>query len=324
MSTQPYVEYGAFSNGPGPFVCNGAELSVFFLEANHDKLVALLDKVFATSTAGATRYYPLGKHVMLTFGSMKVSSQTSPFDQMGYVDELHAALWIMAAAVDQHGEELVAQHLALFIPVIFIGNPLSLVGGREVIGYNKVWGWITLPDDTALDTFNVDGFGGNFATTTCAERFTCLTLQRQDGEPLRTRALNGIEEALQLAHQLLFPGHDAGSSEEFLVPGLTLLKSLFHDLHTQQMTQVFLRQFRSPIDGKLASQQQVVETDTQMHDVHVELIDHRYDVRVQSRDSHPFGKELGLVDQEVAFAMRVKMSFVQGNGRVLWDSTKPR
>ena len=320
MTDAPYVQYGGFTNGPGPFLSSGAELTVFFLEGDHDKLVALLDKVFNVPTGGTAMYAPLGGHVMVTFGSMNVSSTTPPFDKMGYVEELHAALWVLAVAVKQDGDELVAQHVALFIPMIFVSNALSLVGGREIIGYAKNWGWVSVPPADSLDTFTLDAFGGNFSPTTSAQQFRLLTLQRVDGSTLRTIVLDGLEEAWEKVRELVFPREAGPGSGERVKIGFRVAESIFHDMIHKQMTQVFLRQFRSAVDGTKASQQQVIETDTTMTNTRVSLVDHAFDVTVESRDSHPLEAELGLTNQRVEFAMRVNMDFVQGNGRVLWDS----
>lgn len=321
MTGTPYVQYGAFTNGPGPFLSSNAVMTAFFLRSDHDKLVALIDTVFNHPTGGQAMYAPLGEHIMLTFGEMKVTSTTPPFDRMGYVDELHAALWIPTVAVKPDGDDVVAQHLALFIPMIFVDNALSLVGGREVIGYAKNWGKVGLPTDgTALDTFTLDAFGGDFSPETSAHLFRCLTLTRVDDTPLRTIVLDGLEAAWDKVRETLFPDGIRAGGGAHVRMGLHVAESIFSDLVHRRMTQVFLRQFRSALDGTQASQQQVIETDTTMKNVHVSLVDHGYDVAVISKDSHPFATELGLTDQRVDFAMRISMDFEQENGRLIWDA----
>ena len=310
-----YIQYGAFTNGPAPYASDDALLYVFFLEGDHDRLRTLLDRVFAEPTAGAHRYHPIGRHVMLTVGNMPVRSVPPPFDQMGYVDELHAALWILTAAVEERHRHLVPLRLVSFVPMILVANPLSVIGGREVMGYNKAWGDITLPDPAHVDAFAVDGFGGPFAPDSKAGPIPLLRIQR-DHTALAPRALGGLREAAEHVHDAIFER----DGDELVVPGLRLARSVFDQIRHHTIGQVFLRQFRSPVDGTRASPQQVVEATSTIHDPHVDLLPHAFDIAIHSYDSHPLAEELGLTDQRVAWAMRVRMAFEQGAGEILWQA----
>jgi hypothetical protein len=305
--TPTFVEYGPFSNGPAPYSADGAELYVFFLEGDHDLLQHLLDRVFRDPSGGRVRYHALGSHVMLTLGTMDVRSLSPGFDRMGYVTELHAAFWILTAATGP-------LRLASFIPMILVENPLSVVGGREVIGYNKAYGWVALPDPKVVDAFSLDGFGGDFHPDTCAQRVPLLSIQRA-AEPLAARVFDSVEEAIAHTHAHLFPG-----SGELVAHGLRVGRSIFDDLKAPRLRQTFLRQFRAPQGGTAASQQQIVETLTSARDVSVELLPHDFDVTVHSYDSHPLGPELGLGNQRVAWGLRMRLGFTQDVGDVIWDA----
>ncbi len=112
----PYVDYGAVTTGPPPFHCADARMWAFFIEADHDKLVAMCDRVLNTPSGGEVHYAPLTRHVMMTLGTMNVTSMPKPYDTMGMVVELHAAFWVYTVAVKKEGPVLVAQHLASSSP----------------------------------------------------------------------------------------------------------------------------------------------------------------------------------------------------------------
>jgi hypothetical protein len=313
----PYVDFGGVTTAPAPFNLQDALVYAFFLEADADKLQAMCDKVFNTPSGGAALYHPLSHHVMLTFGTVKVTSTVPPWNNIGYVVELHAALWIMTVRVKKEGEFLVAQQIRLFIPAIFVDNPISLAGGREIHGFAKNWGWATLPDPSTLESFTLDAFGGNFGQNTSAGRTRLLALDRVDATaPLHLEPLRDIAHAARLVRDVVLPDRGSG----IVLPGWNLIKSLIEEAWRPEMPQVFLRQFRSAENGLLASQQQIVEASIKMNQETLHLIDHRYAFTLQQIDSHPFGTELGIHDQEVPFGIRITGQLMQEDGVVVWQA----
>jgi uncharacterized protein with NAD-binding domain and iron-sulfur cluster len=313
-TSQPsYVEYGSFTNGPGPYVSDAADLYAFFLKADYQLLNQLVSSVFAAPSNGAVRFWPLLDRVMLTMGTMPVCSTTPPFDRMGFVEERHAALWVLLMA---DCARLPLGSVAAFIPMMFIENQLSLIGGREVMGYAKAPGWIGLPQPAGPLTFSVDGLGGNYSPTTSAQRIPLLTIAPTGEGSSETTSFDGIGAALDYLIQEFFgDGPVIDLSQGHKAPA-----SILQELNMGQLTQVFLRQFRSSVDGRFASQQQIVTTSTQACNTQVDLISHPFQVSVMSYDSHPFARQLGLENQEVSFALHARLGFEQSNGTVIWDA----
>jgi len=311
MSAPTYVEYGGFTNGPGPWVADHAVVYAFVLQADHSALAALVTSVLTTPSAGATEYHALGSHVVVTFGQMDVRSSQPPFDQRGYVAELHTAIWAFTLGWAAGG----LPHLAAFIPAIFVSNPLSLTGGREVIGYNKNFGWVGLPDPATLDVFSLDAFGGDYSPTTQAARFPLLSFSRvATGPPAQPEALGGLDAALELVQPTLF-----GDAVDPSLGG-SLDDAAFGELFGASLRQVFLRQFRSPTAGLGASQQQIVETVTSFPNPSVELLNEPFDFTIQQVDSHPLMTETGLAAQQVPFALRITVGFTQDMGTIVWEA----
>ncbi len=312
----PYVQYGAVTTGPPPFHCADARMWAFFIEADHDKLAAMCDRVLNTPSGGEVHYVPLTRHVMITFGTMNVTSMPKPYDTMGMVVELHAAFWVYTVAVEKEGPVLVAQHLASFIPTIFVANPISLAGGREIFGFNKAWGWAELPDPDVLDRFHLDVFGGDFAIGTYAGRHPLMTLTRADATPLKRSPIADLDHAIETLVGDVLPGDG-----ELIVPGLHMAESIYHQLRDRTMVNVFLKQFRDVANGLQASQQQIIEAASKFDTIAVQRVHHDYNFVMQHLDSHPFADLLGIApEQTVSTVLQIDADFVQEAGSVVFDA----
>ncbi len=312
-----YVDYGGVTTAPAPFDLADALVYAFFLKADPAKLAAMCDKVFNTPSGGQACYIPVSPYVMLTFGTVNVTSMVPPWNTIGYVVEVHAALWIMTAGVKEEGGYQVAQEIRLFIPAIFVDNPISLAGGREIHGFAKNWGWATLPDPVTMATLTLDAFGGNFGTNTTAHRVPLLELQRTDlSEPLRLQPLADLGDAAEVVGNAVA----ANGGDQLILPSLDLIVALMEDMWNHDMPIVYLRQFRSAEDGTRASQQQIVEASIQMNTFELHLIDNEYSFTLYPIDSHPFGEELGIGNQQIPFGIRITGHLTQDDGVVVWQA----
>src|SRR5439155_1167057 len=143
-----YVDYGGLATCPSPVDCDDATLYSFILDADHGRLAALCERVFSAPSGGDLDLRPLGRHVMLTFGNVEqIKPQLEPWCQMGHVSERQVALWVPVVAVRSRQGRPIAMSLGWFVPYMWVDNPISLTGGREIYGYNENWGWVELPMD---------------------------------------------------------------------------------------------------------------------------------------------------------------------------------
>src|SRR4029077_7408059 len=58
-----------------------------------------------------------------------------------------------------------ALEVGWFIPGMLVDNPLSLAGGREIYGYNKMWGKIEVPAPGPAARMSLEAYGGDFDRT---------------------------------------------------------------------------------------------------------------------------------------------------------------
>ena len=213
--SQPsYVQYGGLTTVPGPFRCADAVIYAFFLKADATKLDAQCQRVFGESPGGHFGVTPVGSTVMLTFGSMNVNSLNTgqdpelnvPYDQMGYSPEKNAAVWMLTQS---------SKDMAVFVPAMWVDNPISLTGGREIYGFAKNWGTIGLAADETQ--FSLDVYGGDFgpgkSTGNCRldDRLRPAGRRRPDkgtgglgrcDRSRRTRGVRVLEEAVDLRNRV--------------------------------------------------------------------------------------------------------------------------
>ena len=331
----PYIEYGGLATCPSPVTCSGATLYSFFLEADHDHLLKLCRRVFNQPSGGHVDVRPLTSHVMLTFGMIeKIEPQLPPWSQMGYASERQVALWVPVVA-RHHGAAL---RIGWFVPYMWVDNPLSLAGGREIYGYPKNWGWIELPEDGQTGQLTLDAYGGNFDASRAVGRYRLMELTAvrsgalatgKATPPKRRPLVTGemlwgeLSDVVDHAHRALTEHVTATTTGLGLddVP-LQPLSRLFEAiLHRRGLPEFYLRQFRSVGDGRRASpRQQITDAVATVQRIKGRPLLSQFKFTLQQRDSHPVGDELGLDNQSTQAAFEVQMDFVLQEGSVLWEA----
>lgn len=324
LAPQPgnYVNYGGrTTNAPMPGYCRDVRLNCFILEAEHARLKALTDRAFAIPTRGRVQYIPITKYVMLSIGDLgSISSMVDPFHEMGYVHELQVSFWVLTARVRQLGNGYIAEDLAFFIPYMWVQNPVSLSGGREVVGYNKSWGKIYLPQESAPERFSLEAFGvKKFSPTAELTEHPLIDVIREGpgGHP-NPRTWSSPQHILEDLKKDM-AGLEKGS---FFIPGLQFAENLLIDAFNMQIPQIFLKQTRSMVDGLKSDYQAIIKSPARVNVLKglTELPDYR--VTIHHQDSYPIFDDLGIKSQKSLMSFEVKMDFTIENGQVLWESAE--
>ncbi len=311
MTATPYHEYGGLTTVPGPFRCAPSTVYYAPLRADATKLTDLCRTVL-TGPDGAA-YRPVGEYVLLSFGQITVRPvcpDTSPFygvpyDEMGTSFEHHAALWIPTEAVHRADRAEFVDRLARFVPAMWVDNPVSLLGGREIYGIAKQWGTPTISfDDPPSCTLDV--YGGDFGpdATTAVHRLFEFT-PRGGLHPVEA-VREAVEEAGEVAGDVL---HRLLRGEDTLPAG-SLLDEAVRTLTRHQLVEVAARQFRTPDDdGAHGSAVELVEIVTTVETAEAHPVHHGFDFTLLPLDSHPLERTLGIRSQTVPFAVRVTSDF---------------
>jgi hypothetical protein len=250
---------------------------------------------------------------MLTWGKIaKVVSQTPPYDQRGGVAEPQVAVWIPVALRDPGSRQ---ERFAMFVPYLWLSNPMSLATGRELFGYPKSGGMPEFPDDgQSPQTWKLSVFGLDYSPGSVADWGHPLLEVVQNESPE-----DGVEAELD---SLVDVARDAAGrllDDSDVIGDFEIAESLLSDVVTNRLPNVFLKQMRSVQDGLLASFQQVTQADYEVTKLSARPVPLEHQLTVHQLDSHPVITELGLESQSLGLAYSVEMDFNVGGGRVLWD-----
>jgi hypothetical protein len=307
-----YVDYGSLMTPPAPFRSTDTRLWGFWAQGDGERLAALCDKVFAQPTRGAVRCRPLSHYLMITWGKIgRVDSMTPPYDQRGGVEEPQVAIWVPVALRDPTSSR---DRFAMFVPYLWLSNPMSLATGRELFGYPKSGGVPEFPEDGAgPPTWKLSVFGLDYGADSLAEWGQPL-LEVVQGDPVdgADDEIGSLADVAGHAARRLFDDSDVVGDVEL---GLDLVD----DLRRDRLANVFLKQFRSVQDGPLVAFAQVTQADYEITRLSAWPVLREHRLTVHELDSHPVIAELGLSDQMLGPAYRVEMDFNVGWGHVLWD-----
>ncbi len=143
----PYVEYGALATAPGPLLCERARLYCFFVRTDRARVQQLCDRVLKEPTGGALRYRRASaRPVILTFGTIAGLRSLHPAHaDRGSASEPEAAIWVPTIAQRYESGRYVDEHLAIFMPYLWVDDPIAFASGREVYGFAKTQGWMRPP-----------------------------------------------------------------------------------------------------------------------------------------------------------------------------------
>ena len=307
----PYLEYGGLTSIPGPFHCSEARIVMTALQADPERLDSLCATVLVEPD-GTSRYTPVGEFVMLSFGSMVVRSTNpdrsgffdTPYSDMGAAVERHVALWVPTVAHRGDGDVESIDQFALFLPAMWVDNPVSLVGGREIYGIAKQWGVSTIGDDHSC---SLDVIGGDFGPGAMAGEQRLLDISPSPdihpGKAVRELA-DEVGRIVGGGLRKLLHGHVE-------VPDRALLAEVERAVVDRQLHQVAVRQFRTPAgDGASGSTPELVGITTRFSSLDVKLLDHGFDVVVHPLDSHPVLTSLGIASQTAVVGLEVAADFV--------------
>ncbi len=316
MTLPRFVEYGGRVDSPAPFQSDGGRLRAVPLQADPERLDALVDRALTVPAQGRIAYRAIGGIVLLQVGRFeRVTCLLAPFDQWGAVREVVAAFWVPVLAGREHLGVFVAERFGFFAPYVFVDNPMSYVGGRDVYGYNKSQARFE-PAEGIGPTVTIRTFGGNFSSDARAAWRPVVELEQQGGGgAAKGWTLDGAEAiAKALVPGLIDVALDEG---ELALPGLKLMERLTSAALHGRGTQVFLKQFRDADDGTRACYQAVVEAGATFQSVRAAPVGHPVKVTITPLDSHPLTEELGIATQTVTTALDCEVSFTVERGEVV-------
>jgi hypothetical protein len=341
-----YLEQGGLATAPGPLNCTGTTMFGFWADAHGPSLRELCARLFEQPSGGQVVVRPWSSKVLIAFVRIdRIDSEPPQFARVGHVSEREVVLWIPAFVL-KAPKPVPSDLLATVTACMWLDNPISITSGREVYGYPKSWGTIAsdpaeaigdgaepladgeLPDDPAtlsLDAFGVTRYGLNevpgprplLRLIRGAERAPPAPGHRDDDDDPLKRLLRESAAKLGIGSRAEAAARVADSER--------LLTTLLGRIEVSQM---FLKQFRSAAGDGLASSQEIVRAPA----THIAgfswdwLPD--YELEVSHLDSHPVSTtltpgepdllRLGLASQEIKTAFKARFNFRVERGETLW------
>jgi Acetoacetate decarboxylase (ADC)/Flavin containing amine oxidoreductase len=310
-----FVEYGGLTTIPSPYRSENATLHGFWARADGTKLDALCRRVFAEPSGGAADFRAIGEHIMVTWGQIPTVSSLDPaFSDLGSVDENQVAVWVPVVRVrEQIPGVPVPESFAMFVPYIWLNNPMSLTTGREVLGYAKSWGVPRFAAAGADAPFGLDAFGLR-EDGDQAGLHPLLAVTGEGDEAARGGPLLTLHDVVWHAVAELLPG-----GVEHLDLGFALPAELLADIAGNRLRSVFLKQIRAVEGASSAALQQITETSYIVRRLRAWPLSGPYRLAVHPMVSQPLARELGLEDQTLDLAYRCEMDFDVRDSRVLWQ-----
>jgi hypothetical protein len=325
-----HLQRGLFK---APYLQQDAHILVFLLAADRQRLRDLCDTKLnalgteAARTAPGFDYAPLAPYVLMLYATMKISSLDAQDRALGWMRETEISFWVPTVARAKSGGLLVPDHVAFFVPYLFVDNPYALLAGREVYGFPKTLGQIQGVADYDAPAFTLDVWG--------FERFG----PDEEGKVRRLLALRSTQPADDARPRAAAPWRSWGEARRALIHLLLddgghdpdgTTTSLLHALDQAEIPLVFLKQFPAVTDSARACYQALVEAPARVVEFHA---GHRlagdYRLVLQDLASHPLARTLGLSGSDPATdglrplaAFNVWTDFTLDHGGERWRTTQ--
>ena len=311
----PYVDEPSVQTLPGPIAFTGLSMSAFLLDADRTVLKTLCDSLIAAPSGGRVRFTPLAPLVVMSFTDFP-SATFVDFPDRGSASEREFSFGVPGVyAVYDGGGALVETAFALFMPFLFLDNPVAMLTGRESYGYFKQQGAIGMPTDAGSNGFTAKVYGcKTFGAGASWEEQALVSLERVSGPPL-TNVLglpwpDPLSAAAALVERILSALGDGAPSAD-----------VFANLLLGQMPQIFLKQSRDIADGTRACYQAIALAHYSVTRIESVSLEDRYAMTVQTLDSTPLAAALGLAPpSETGLGVRIVMDMTLEPGRVLWQA----
>ncbi len=288
-------------------------LYMFVLDADWDKLNALCDRYL--NLGGPTIYRPLLPSVML-YCSYARSSPT--IDPIGWCPEKDFGFWVPVVAGHYEGPLYIPDRLLVFTPYLWVDSGVAMVGGREVYGFPKALGTLTMPATTAdpaaftVDTQVIPREGPNAEVV--VKRL--LEVGKLDGglwDELKTLWQSG-ESIIGAIEELIV--RLLSGQAKLPVPNPVMLINLLRNLG-KQLPMVFLKQFpaieAATAAGGKACYQAIIEAPISVTSgVTGGFLGGEYGITINAFDSHQIVENLGLRPAEQRGDQAVMKSLLHG------------
>ncbi|MBN1887839.1 MAG: hypothetical protein JW850_07600 [Thermoflexales bacterium] len=303
----------------GPYLQRQANIAALVLDADGGTLSQLCERCLNAPAGGQVHYTPLAPYVLLLFADMIVSSLDERDRELGWMREAELSFWLPTLAHRRLAGVWMPDHIAWFLPYLFVDNPYAIATGREVYGFPKTFGCFEKParmdrPELSLDVWGFERFG-----PAAEGKLQRLLEIRQAGETGAEEEQVGLGSWDELRARL----------EKVLGAGAeTLTPTPPPDLSGPDVPLVFLKQFRAAADTRRACYQAIVEARARVQAFRKGgVLKEAYQVNFSHLESLPLPQALGLAGDDgqaggpsvpARTALWIELDFSLGEGVELW------
>ncbi|MCB0663597.1 MAG: hypothetical protein KDC24_12705, partial [Saprospiraceae bacterium] len=287
---------------------------------DYEKIQAMVDQRINFKFEGTDkRFFALSDNFLLVASNIKKGYTLAPdYTKKGNLVENGAQVFIPVAECIKNGDgEWVAKEVISFIPYILVDCVITLITGREQLGFPKAFGRFVMPDGVdnvekiscegfGFQTFEPDGssFGGFFP-------WLDITRTEKDDNGLES-GWKSMEEAWDAIKQIF---KHKPQDDTFHIDLPFIWKEL-EDLKEGVSPMLFLKQFRDATFPTLACYQEIIKGNGKLLDFKGGgLMGGTYEVVFHDFASFPIKEDLGLPDKivvEEPWWVQADMEFAVG------------
>lgn|GEM_PF-282446 len=306
-----YIEGRGLATWRGPFRQGLTRLHSFFIECEYTALRRLCD-VYFNDLQDKAEYRPIGSFAIVQCARINESTSLDPTHKSwGSMKEREIAITIPVVGGEMVDGEFQPDRFLLFAPYLFVDTGVAMAVGREIYGFAKQLGTVTMPEEWeqpasfAVSSMVVSQPGQR------AEMRELLSIHRQGNKALKSPegddSFDSDTSAFSRIIQTLLPHvHIDG-----LPAGLD-----------QPQAMLFLKQFRDAENTTRACYQAIVEAPFLFSNFRGGgLLPSDFTLRIHSHYSHPIVEELGMKPESAPLLATVlDLDFDLDNGRVIWST----
>ncbi len=299
MTMQTYIDRGGELVYEPPFAAEGVEYYSFILDADKGKLQEICDRYLNAPIGGVRRFLPAGGFVLLACCKLSsLRSITPPYSNFGRFVEREVAFWVLV--IDK-----VKERLYWFLPYIFVDNTYAMAMGRELYGFPKSMGTITIPPspeqaaELSLETLVVK----KYPPLSKAELLRLVQVRKAPVADVYSGPIGTWHDLDDLVREIV----KFLDEELDLFEDIRLFIRTMDDLLHLKIPMLFLKQVRDVVQPRKAAYQAIVETTLFSSKVYEgRILGSNYDVIIEQCDSHPICADFGMT---TTGALRSKINF---------------
>lgn len=276
-----------------------------------------VDHFLNAPAGGAVHYEVLGSHVFVSFLAARL---TSIPQAIGWIPDHEAAFWVPLLGTT--GPDRANPRLLWWNPYLVLDNGVGVVTGREVWGFRKETGAVTMPAAAADPMrFAADALVYDpLAAATEGRHETLIAIESDGTLGSLDVAWHDMKAAWREVRDMWEVRQEL---EEMGVSSLKLLCSILDDLRHHQVGIVNLKQFRDAEDSTKACYQAIIEGPCTVKEFRgAGPLAGEFRVTIPEWQSHRIVSALGLPGSEFTaeFGWWVKMDFTADAGRAVWTA----